>query len=162
MCIKVQEILNIIGEFAGGRICENETTKLKFILKPNGKLGRYIRIIRVNRWGGKTIQKFHGALQGWSPILKARSKGFNKIMELKLLYTNRRNFNSFSNFIGDLHNNDNPFETKPYMDKINDVISKMQQDYVSQPLNYVPHSTKHILYFRKYNSVNSVDIKKFQ
>ena len=70
--IQTEDLLNLIGQFAGSNICDTAYYALKFLVKPNGKLYRYIkRTVFLQDAAGRTTEIFDGRSIrkcDWKPI----------------------------------------------------------------------------------------------
>jgi len=152
--IQIQSVLDIsrwliIGDFCGGKTVCGQTA-LRFKLKPNGKLDRYIHVFlheTLSACDGVAYKKETplGVLRHWEEIFPAKPQSFR---QLGYLYDTLDD--DFDKRI------DSEFTTKPYFDtseytsRIKDVIEEMWRHYAIA-VNFTPVASKTIIYSIKLN-----------
>jgi hypothetical protein len=154
--IQIQSVLDIsrrliIGDFCGGKTVCGQTV-LRFTLKPNGKLDRYIHVFlheSLSACDGVAYNKETplGVLRHWEEIIPAKSQAFR---QLGYLYDTLDD--DFDKRI-DMFTIEKPiFDTSVYTSRIKDVIEEMWLHY-AEIMNYAPVASKPVFYSTKLNFV---------
>ena len=133
--IKIQELLDLIGDYAGAWETNDPKCALRFHIKPNGKLARYIKIIYVPHQHtvsekGLTpivrtlLYKIH-----WWPIRKQRTELHRALMKVRQLINIVSEHTVWKRLTPH-------FKCDKYVEKIYENITQLQKDYDNDILNY--------------------------